>query len=148
MQKEYAMYQFGELCGSYRENPENLVEDERNCEKDMRYFRSCYPERARRMVEALCDQCDQLEYNDSCMMAEYPDKETIYRMVEKIYEESQKVGKMDPNRNETYLIAESSMTSKEMEERMEKEMLLVMLCDEMHRRRMRCQRRNQLFCTC
>ena len=148
MQKEYAMYQFGELCGSYRENPENLVEDERKCEKDMRYFRSCYPERARRMVEALCDQCDQLEYNDSCMMAEYPDRETIYRMVEKIYEESQKVGKVDQDRNETYLIAEPAMTSKQMEERMEKEMLLVMLCDEMHRRRMRCQRRNQLFCTC
>ncbi len=148
MQKEYAMYQFGELCGGYRENPENLVEDERKCEKDMRYFRSCYPERARRMVEALCDQCDQLEYNDSCMMAEYPDRETIYRMVERIYEESQKVGKVDRDRNETYLIAEPAMTSKQMEERMEKEMLLVMLCDEMHRRRMRCQRRNQLFCTC
>ena len=142
------MYRFVEMCGGYGENPERLVEDEMRCEKDMQYMRSCYPMRARRMLPALYEKCDQLDYSDSCMMAEYPDRETIYKMVNEIYEESKKLGEFRQDRNETYLIAEPQMTSAQMEEKMEKELLLVMLCDEMHRRRMRCQRRNQLFCTC
>ena len=142
------MHRFVEMCGSYQGSPESLVEDEMRCEKDMQYMRSCYPPRAKRMLHSLYEQCDQFDYSDSCMMAEYPDRETIYRLVDEIYEESKKSGEVKQDMKETYLIAEPQMTSAQIEEQFEKELLLVMLCDEMHRRRMRCQRRNQLFCTC
>ena len=123
-------------------NPEMVVEDEKQCEQDMRYLRSCYPKKAKDMVSILCETCDQMEYENSPMLISVPDKETMYQLVDRMYEEMKQVGM---RKEEPFLFAPTQMSMEQMKESMEKELLFVMLCDEMHRRRMRYCRRNQLF---
>lgn len=129
--------------GSFFVDPEKMVEDEQLCERDMRYMRSCYPASARCMVTVMCDMCDRMEYEGSSMFAEFPDKETICQMVDKIYEESQKTGspKMESSQQEMRGLFVSTQAI----EAAQKELLQIMLCDEIHRRRMRYRRRCQMF---
>lgn len=129
-----------------RWNPETVVQDEMKCEKDISYLRNCYPKTAKDMVSALCETCDRMEYENSSMLIPYPDKETIYRLVDQIYEDTKK--KTRSRKEAPFLFDNPQMSVEQMKEAMEKEMLLVMLCDEMHRRRMRYCRRNQLFSSC
>lgn len=126
-------------------NPETVVQDETKCEKDISHLRSYYPTKAKEMVSVLCDLCDQMEFENSSMLVPCPDKETMYHFVDQMYETFKKKGR---GRESTFLFDDPTMTTEQMMEKMEKEMLLVMLCDEMHRRRMRYCRRNQLFSPC
>lgn len=142
------MYQMNRINESPLVDPEKIAEDEHLCEKDIHYIRRCYPEKARRMLTALCDACDKMEYEGSSMLAEYPDKETIHRLVEQIYENSQKTGKTQVERNQIGSVGARELTGVEAAQAAEKELLQVMLCDEIHRRRMRYRRRSQLFSNC
>lgn len=141
------MDQFDGRMAGYGMNPECVVKDEKMCEQDMNYMRNCYPKRAKDLLNVLYETCDEMEYEGSCMLAQYPDKETIYRMVDTIYEQSKRMEHMSIKK-EPFLFDNVELTPAQLEEKMEKDLLLVLLCDEMHRRRMRYQRRNQLFSTC
>jgi len=60
-----------------------------NCEdmeKDMNYFTRLYPNTARRILNEVNDECDKLEYDGSVMFDEYPDRVTLDRIVDRIYE--------------------------------------------------------------
>ena len=129
-------------------NPETVVQDEMKCEKDISYLRNCYPKKAKEMVEVLCETCDQMEYENSSMLVPYPDKETIHLLVDRIYDSVKKKKENSIGRPTQGLFDNPQMSMEEMKEMMEKDILLIMLCDEMHRRRMRYCRRNQFFSTC
>lgn len=123
------------------QNCRDLLEDEGQWKKDILYMRSCYPKRAKNWVTLLGDICDRMEYENSPMLIAYPDKESIYRMVEQIYgkDRNTEKGKEDP----FYVFDVPAQTEAERIEQLEKELLLVLLCDEMHRRRMRYYRRKK-----
>ena len=120
---------------------QDLLEDEEQWKKDMLYMRSCYSKRAKNFVTLLGDMCDRMEYENSPMLIPCPDKESIYRMVEQIYGQNENKGieKEDP----FYAFDVPAQTEAEKIEQLEKELLLVLLCDEMHRRRMRYYRRKK-----
>lgn len=120
---------------------QDLLEDEEYWKKDMLYMRSCYPKRAKNLVTLLGDICDRMEYENSPMLIAYPDKESIYRMVEQIYGKNERKGK--EKEDPFYVFDVPAQTEAEKIELLEKELLLVLLCDEMHRRRMRHYRRKK-----
>lgn len=142
------MAQLEHSMGELMKQPKQVVKDEKMCEQDIRYMRSCYPNRAKDMLEMLCETCDQMEYQGSCMFDDYPDKETLHHMVDQLYEQKKQWDMKNPTKRVENLFDNPELTLSQLEEKMEKELLLVLMCDEMHRRRMRYQRRKELFSTC
>jgi hypothetical protein len=66
-----------------------------NCEdleKDMDYFQQLYPSSARRIQNEINNECDKLEYDGSVMFDEYPDRETLNRIIDRVFD---KVKDMD-----------------------------------------------------
>lgn len=120
---------------------QELLEDEEHWKKDILYMRSCYPKRAKNWITLLGDMCDRMEYENSPMLIAYPDKESIYRMVDQIYGQNKSRGK--EKEDPFYVFDVPTQTETEKIEQLEKELLLVLLCDEMYRRRIRYHRRKK-----
>lgn len=60
-----------------------------NCEdldRDMKYLQQLYPSSARRIQGEINNECDKLEYDGSVMFDEYPDRVTLDRIVDRVYE--------------------------------------------------------------
>ncbi len=60
-----------------------------NCEdldRDMNYIKQLYPTSARRILNEVNGECDRLEYDGSVMFDEYPDKISLDRIIDRIYE--------------------------------------------------------------
>ncbi|PKM49380.1 MAG: hypothetical protein CVV02_16455 [Firmicutes bacterium HGW-Firmicutes-7] len=65
---------------------------------DVQYMKSLYPDMCKRIQVLVDEECDKLEYDDSIMYDEYPDKEAIISIVGRIYVKMEKecaVPKMD-----------------------------------------------------
>ena len=65
--------------------PEICLIDEEELERDREYLMQMYPARARMIMVLVEDECDRLEYEGSPMFAMFPDKETLRRIADKIY---------------------------------------------------------------
>lgn len=102
--------------------PEIQLVDEAWLEKDREYLVQMFPAKARLIMVMVEDECDKLEYEGSPMFAEFPDKEMIYALAEKIYKK---------------------VSYKEDE--LLKHLIEVMICNEIHFRRSRYKRRRKLF---
>ena len=63
-------------------------------DRDVDYFRQLYPNTVRSIQSAVDDECDKLEYDGSFMFDEYPDKVTLERIVDRIYERMQELEEM------------------------------------------------------
>lgn len=59
-------------------NPANEIYD------DILYFKSLYPDSVQDIYRLISDYCDKLEYNNSIMYDEYPDKERMLLIVSSI----------------------------------------------------------------
>ena len=60
-----------------------------NCEdfdKDIDYFKQLYPRTVRQIQNEVDNECDKLEYDGSVMFDEYPDRVTIDKIVNRIYD--------------------------------------------------------------
>ena len=55
-----------------------------DAEKDWGYFRQLYPRNARQILREIDEECDKLEYDGSCMFDEYPDRNYLGRIVDRI----------------------------------------------------------------
>ena len=84
--------------------------------KEEQRMKQCYPKRAYCYVAEIEKECDKMEYEGSPMYAEILDRESIYRMAER-------------------------MAKKEEDQ----EMIMLMLCHEMYMRRCRKTRRCRMF---
>lgn len=62
------------------------VDDEGFDESDIEYMKSLYPEFCRRIQAYIDEECDRLEYDGSYMYDEYPDRETVERITDRIYD--------------------------------------------------------------
>lgn len=61
-------------------------DDYEDAERDLDYLKQFYPTVCRIIQEAVQEECDQLEYEGSAMFDEYPDKLTLERMMQRIYQ--------------------------------------------------------------
>ncbi len=55
-------------------------------DRDIQYMRQLYPKTAKRIQKEIDNECDKLEYDGSMMFDEYPDKEQLDRIIDRIYE--------------------------------------------------------------
>lgn len=101
----------------------DFSEEEELCLKDYEYLKRLYPKEVRLMTSILEEYMDRYEYEGSPMYVEYPDAVTIYRIAKEIYDKLSFKG------------SEKEMTQL-------KNMLQVMVCQEMYIRR----RRHDKFC--
>lgn len=101
----------------------DFLEDEEFCQKDYEYMKRLYPKQVRLAVSVVEEYLDRYEYEGSPMYAQYPDAVTVYRMAEDI----RRMLSMD--------------VDGEMEEQW-KNLLQVMVCQEIYVRR----RRHDKFC--
>jgi hypothetical protein len=55
-------------------------------DRDWDYMKQLYPSTAKTILREINDECDKLEYDGSFMFDEYPDKASIDRIVDRVYE--------------------------------------------------------------
>lgn len=55
-------------------------------ESDIEYMKSMYPDFCKRIQAYIDEECDRLEYDGSYMYDEYPDRDTIDRITDKIHD--------------------------------------------------------------
>ena len=108
---------------SFFPKEKDFLEDEEICLKDYEYLRRLYPQEMRLIASVLEEYLDRYEYEGSPMYAQYPDAVTIYRIANEIYQMLSVQG------------SEQEMTHL-------KNMIQVMVCQEMYIRR----RRHDKFC--
>ncbi len=101
----------------------NDFQEEELCLKDYEYMKRIYPREVRLITSVLEDFLDRYEYEGSPMYAQYPDAVTVYRIANEIYK----------------LLA---LKGSDQELAQWKNLLQVMVCQEMYVRR----RRHDRFC--
>lgn len=74
---------WGPLMGN-----EPMLEAQRQAERDLRQLQSMYPEAAKIMLPYIEETCDKMEYDGSTMYDQYPDRMTVYRLAEEIFEKA------------------------------------------------------------
>ena len=97
-------------------------------ERDRERLKEMYPKEAKRIQRVVEEECDKMEYDGSLMFDEYPDKYMIYHLSCKIRES------MEPEIS-TQAIREDFLD----------ELIQVMLCQEISRRRCRRYRCRRYF---
>jgi len=55
-------------------------------DRDVEYMKQLYPNTAKKIQSEIDNECDLLEYDGSVMFDEYPDKESLDKIVDRIYE--------------------------------------------------------------
>lgn len=83
---------FSRLREEDRYEEENYEEE--NYE-DKEYMKELYPEICKYILQWIKEECDNMDYEDSNMYAEYPDREMIEMIVERIYKRLKENGKVD-----------------------------------------------------
>lgn len=97
--------------------------EEEMCLKDYEYLKRLYPKEVRLIATILDEYMDRFEYEGSPIYAQYPDAVSIFRIAKEIYEKLSFKG----SENECIQM---------------KNMLQIMVCQEMYVRR----RRHDRFC--
>ena len=108
-----------------------LYDDDRNARRDYDYMKSIYPDAAKRVLPYIEEECDRMEYGNSVIYDEYPDRLQLQLMCGRIYENVRK-------NEERYLEIEKNAQLKDMIE--------LMLYQELYNQRCRNRRtRNQFY---
>ncbi|HIY19445.1 MAG TPA: hypothetical protein IAA44_08600 [Candidatus Blautia avistercoris] len=113
-----------------------LYDGEKIQEKEYQMMKTYYPEITRRIQNHVEEECDRLDYEGSMLYDEYPDKYTLYHLCSKIHKK-----------------IEEEMPQKEMgsqerrgpDKNFMDELIQVLLCQELVRRRCRRSRRRHYF---
>ncbi len=101
----------------------DFYQDEEMCLKDYEYLKKLYPKEVRLISTVLEERLDRWEYEGSPMYAQYPDAVTIYRMAKEIFDQF-------------------AFECDQKEKARIKDMIQVMVCQEIYVRR----RRHDKFC--
>ena len=116
----------------YMAYPMPLAYDDERVERmDLEYMKSLYPALAKRILPYIEEECDRMEYGNSVIYDEYPDRLQLQLMCGRIYENVRK-------NEERYLEIEKNAQLKDMIE--------LMLYQELYNQRCRNRRtRNQFY---
>ncbi|XCP84975.1 hypothetical protein ABXS75_18415 [Roseburia hominis] len=63
-----------------------LFADDKTEARDYEYLKSMYPDMAKRILPYVEEECDRLEYDNSMIYDEYPDKLQLRLMCRRIYD--------------------------------------------------------------
>jgi len=113
-----------------------------NCEdldRDMDYFKQLYPNSARRIQKEINNECDMLEYDGSVMFDEYPDRVTLDRIIDRIYE---RVQDMDET---PQVEAKSFYYAPRRRQNLLRDFVSILLLNELFNRRRRYRSRRRWF---
>ena len=116
----------------YMAYPMPLAYDDERVERmDLEYMKSLYPALAKRILPYIEEECDRMEYGNSVIYDEYPDRLQLRMMCGRIYENVRK-------NEERYLEIEKDAQLKDLIE--------LMLYQELYNQRCRNRRtRNQFY---
>lgn len=67
-----------------------VYDDGRVDERDIEYMKSLYPDVAKRILPYVEEECDRMEYQNSMMYDEYPDKLQLRMMCGRVYDRVRK----------------------------------------------------------
>ena len=123
------------------------LDQEQAQEKDLQVMKSFYSRRAARIQEKVDRECDRMEYDGSMMFDEYPDKFMMEHLCRKIEQEVLK----EEEGNTSVLIIEETCQGGQgscgnrREEEGLRDLIGVILFNEMFRRRSRHRRRKRFY---
>jgi hypothetical protein len=60
-------------------------------DRDLEYMKQLYPRTARAIQKEIDDECDKMEYDGSAMFDEYPDKEYLEKLIDRVYDRIKKI---------------------------------------------------------
>ena len=63
-----------------------VYDDGRREERDIEYMKSLYPDMAKRLLPYVEEECDRMEYQNSMMYDEYPDKLQLRMMCRRVHD--------------------------------------------------------------
>ena len=115
-----------------------FMQEDSDDERELERLRSMYPKMARRIQPIVEDECDRMEYDGSMMFHQYPDQMRIQQVVEKIYERMH-LSEEKENMEESVFATDCPGCDGERGFQGVKDLITMMLFDEMYRRR--CRRR-------
>lgn len=73
----------------------NAYQTEKEYERDMERMKEMYPQRMKKLLAYVEEECDKMEYEGSMMYDEYPDKVLLYRTAAGIYDKANAVQETD-----------------------------------------------------
>lgn len=123
------------------------LDQEQAQEKDLQVMRSFYSRRAAKIQEKVDRECDRMEYDGSMMFDEYPDKFMMEHLCRKIEQEVLK----EEEGNTSVLIIEETCQGGQgscgnrREEEGLRDLIGVILFNEMFRRRSRHRRQKKFY---
>lgn len=123
------------------------LDQEQAQEKDLQVMRSFYSRRAAKIQEKVDRECDRMEYDGSMMFDEYPDKFMMEHLCRKIEQEVLK----EEEGNTSVLIIEETCQGEQgscgnrREEEGLRDLIGVILFNEMFRRRSRHRRQKRFY---
>lgn len=139
--------QYGQAIPFYMAYPFLLpLDQEQAQEKDLQVMRSFYSRRAASIQEKVDRECDRMEYDGSMMFDEYPDKFMMEHLCRKIEQEVRKEEEKEPvqiaeeNSREGRGRCENPGEKEEL-----RDLIGVILFNEMFRRRSRHRRRKRFY---
>lgn len=114
-------------------------DDDRVERMDLEYLKSMYPEIPRRILPYVEEECDRMEYENSMIYDQYPDKLQLKLMCRRIFDRIKQSGSF-PGRSEMNGMQirwgnAGAGSAGEEENRMLRDLVEVMLFQELHRRR-------------
>ena len=131
-----------------------VYDDDKMERRDMEYMKSMYPDIPKKILPYVEEECDRSEYENSVIYDEYPDKLQLRMMCSRIYENVLKNEKLfygteyaemlSAERRKEPMEQDLAMPSLGVGENWLRDMIEVMLYQELYRRRCdhrRCQRR-------
>lgn len=107
---------------------QNLYLTEMEYEKDMERMKELYPREVKQILEYVEDECDKMEYEGSLMFDEYPDRLMLEMVVNRI------ANRIAENEKE------NDVEAKQYQRGYLRELIGVILNNEMYRRRCRHRR--------
>lgn len=121
---------------------EQILEEQKNVERDLRSLQSMYPEAAKILLPYVEEMCDKLEYEGSMMFDRFPDQTTLYRMQDAILEQAKEEFSEVPAQEEPDEVFSMQYRGRRHPpgKNWLGDMIRVLLLQEMHHRR--CRHRN------
>ena len=126
---------------------QNLYLTEMEYEKDMERMKELYPKEVKTILSYVEDECDKMEYEGSLMFDEYPDKFMMEHLCRKIEQEVLKEEEGNTPAiiiEETYQGGQGACGNRRKEEGL-RDLIGVILFNEMFRRRSRHRRRKRFY---
>ena len=112
----------------------DIDDSDEHFEKEMAYLRELHPDICKKIQKYIDSACDKMEYEDSYMFDEFPDKTMLDIITDKIYNEASKSLLMDKMDN---LIPADKIEGQLKRPAWFRHLINVMFLNEMYRRRSR-----------